>query len=69
MPFIADDLFITSDEERTLPGIKALAELGKRTQVLLFTHHNYVVEAARHALEPGAVRIHALRRSAERGQD
>jgi|HubBroStandDraft_1064217.scaffolds.fasta_scaffold00100_48 uncharacterized protein YhaN len=69
MPFIADDLFITSDEERTVPGVRALAELGKRTQVLLFTHHHYVVDAARTALAPGASRIHRLRTSASEGRD
>jgi uncharacterized protein YhaN len=60
MPFIADDLFITSDEDRTVPGIKALAELGTRTQVLLFTHHRYVVEAAAAALPPEQLRVHLL---------
>lgn len=61
LPFVADDLFITSDEERTIPGIKALAELGKRTQVLLFTHHRYVVDAASEALDPGEFKVHSLR--------
>jgi uncharacterized protein YhaN len=65
LPFIADGLFITSDDERTVPGILTFAELGKRTQVLLFTHHNYVVEAAKTALGPGAVRIHHLQRAIE----
>jgi uncharacterized protein YhaN len=60
LPFVADDLFITSDEERTLPGIRALAELGRSTQVLLFTHHRYVVEAAIAALPAGALRLHSL---------
>ena len=60
LPFVADDLFITSDEDRTVPGIRALAELGRTTQVLLFTHHRYVVEAAAAALAKGEVRFHTL---------
>jgi uncharacterized protein YhaN len=60
MPFIADDLFITSDDERTGPGLKALAELGRKTQVLLFTHHRSVVEAARAVIEPEGLRVHGL---------
>ncbi|PWC54490.1 YhaN family protein [Azospirillum sp. TSO22-1] len=60
LPFVADDLFITSDEDRTVPGIRALAELGRTTQVLLFTHHRYVVEAAASALGEGEVRFHSL---------
>ncbi len=59
LPFIADDLFVTSDDERVVPGLAALAELGRTTQVLLFTHHRHVVDAAR-ALPPGAVRVHEL---------
>lgn len=61
MPFVADDLFITSDEERTLAGLKALAELGRKTQVLLFTHHRYVVEAAQAAVPAEYARVHRLR--------
>ncbi len=60
IPFIADDLFITSDDERTIPGILALAELGRQTQVLLFTHHRYVVEAANKALSPEHLKVHHL---------
>ncbi|MFC7331575.1 AAA family ATPase [Rhodocista pekingensis] len=60
LPFIADDLFITSDEERTAPGIRALAELGRRTQVILFTHHRYVVEAAQDAVPARQLRVHSL---------
>ena len=64
MPFIADDIFITSDENRTVPGVKALAELGRRSQVLLFTHHRYVIDAAMQALESHQLKVHALRTSA-----
>lgn len=60
LPFIADDLFITSDEDRTIPGIQALAELGKKTQVILFTHHQYVVDCAVSALAPHTVKVHSL---------
>lgn len=59
LPFIADDLFITSDEARTRAGLLALAELGQATQVVLFTHHEYVVQAGQEALGD-AVRVHRL---------
>jgi len=59
LPFIADDLFVTSDDDRIVPGLAALAELGRTTQVLLFTHHRHVVEAAR-TLPAGAVEVHEL---------
>jgi uncharacterized protein YhaN len=57
LPFIADDLFITSDEPRTAAGLAALAELGASTQVVLFTHHRYVLDAAQGLT---GVRVHEL---------
>lgn len=50
LPFLADDLFITFDEERTEAGLRLLAELGATTQVIVFTHHAYVAECATRAL-------------------
>jgi uncharacterized protein YhaN len=47
MPFLADDLFASSDAVRTETGIRYLAELARHTQVILFTHHDYVLEAVR----------------------
>ena len=64
LPFVADDLFITSDEDRTAAGIRTLAELGRCTQVLLFTHHRYVVEAARAQMTPSELRVLTLQSSA-----
>ena len=52
MPFVADDLFINFDDERAAAGIRVLAELARRTQVLFFTHHEHLLEIARRALEP-----------------
>jgi len=46
MPFVADDLFVNFDDERTEAALAVLAELGERTQVIVFTHHERVVEAA-----------------------
>lgn len=60
LPFIADDLFITSDDQRTVPGLQALAELGAHTQVVLFTHHRSVLDTAAACLPAGAVRVHRL---------
>ncbi|HEY2446042.1 MAG TPA: AAA family ATPase [Rhizomicrobium sp.] len=60
MPFLADDLFASSDAVRTEVGIRYLAELARHTQVILFTHHDYVIEAARRIV-PDA-QIHELKR-------
>jgi uncharacterized protein YhaN len=49
-PFIGDDLFSTFDDARTANGLRALAAIGDTVQPILFTHHGFVVEAARHEL-------------------
>ncbi|KAA2241175.1 YhaN family protein [Salinarimonas soli] len=59
MPFVADDLFITSDEDRVAAGLAALAALGCKTQVILFTHHQHVARLAS-LLPGGGVRLHRL---------
>ena len=50
MPFVADDLFINFDDDRAAAGFRLLAELSQNTQVLFFTHHQHLVDIARHAL-------------------
>jgi uncharacterized protein YhaN len=46
MPFVVDDILIGFDDDRTRVCLEVLAELAARTQVLLFTHHNRVLELA-----------------------
>ena len=46
MPFVADDLLVHFDDDRGAAALGLLAELGKATQVMLFTHHRHVKEDA-----------------------
>jgi uncharacterized protein YhaN len=46
-PFVADDLFSTSDPVRTGHGLAALAAIGDRIQPIVFTHHPHVADIAR----------------------
>lgn len=46
MPFIVDDILINFDDGRAAATLKALADLAERNQVILFTHHQRVVEIA-----------------------
>ena len=46
LPFIADDLLVHFDDERSAAAMGLLAELGRATQVLLFTHHRSLKAAA-----------------------
>ena len=50
LPFVADDLFLNFDEERSAAGFRILGELAERTQVLFFTHHEHLVGIARDVL-------------------
>ena len=59
IPFVADDLFVSSDEQRVLPLLQILAELGRTTQVIALTHHKHVVDIARSLRESG-IRIHEM---------
>ena len=46
LPFIADDLLVNFDDARAAAGIALLAELGRTTQVILFTHHDHIAALA-----------------------
>lgn len=45
LPFIADDLFINYDDERSRAGLEALATLSEQTQVIFLSHHDYLIPA------------------------
>jgi uncharacterized protein YhaN len=60
MPFIVDDILINFDDERSRATLKALSELGKKNQVILFTHHRKIVETAGEKAFAGKVFIHEL---------
>ena len=60
MPFIVDDILINFDDRRSEATIKALSRLGEKTQVILFTHHQKIVESAGELQSSGKVFIHQL---------
>ncbi len=58
MPFVADDLFINFDDQRTSAGLQALGALARKTQVIFLTHHAHLVPLARQALGPNLNVLH-----------
>ena len=62
MPLILDDLLITFDNTRTAAILPQLAELSKRTQIFLFTHHEHLVDLCRQNLGEGNFHLHSLRK-------
>ena len=53
LPFVADDLFINFDPNRSAAGFEVLGQLAERTQVLFYTHHPHLVDLARETLGEG----------------
>ncbi|HPT83352.1 MAG TPA: AAA family ATPase [Limnochordia bacterium] len=50
LPVILDDVLINFDDRRAAAALRTLADLGRRTQVIMFTHHLSMVELAQKEL-------------------
>jgi restriction endonuclease S subunit len=59
-PVILDDVLMAFDDERTAATLRALLALSRKTQVLVFTHHNHHVALANATLGEGGYRLHEL---------
>jgi uncharacterized protein YhaN len=57
IPFILDDILVKFDNVRAVAAIRALAELARHTQVLLFTHHKHLVDLAKENLDASQLAI------------
>jgi uncharacterized protein YhaN len=60
MPFIVDDILINFDDDRSKATLTVLADLSKKNQVILFTHHRQIVEEANSIKGKGTIQIHEL---------
>ena len=61
LPFIVDDILINFDDQRSRATLRLLQALSTRTQVLLFTHHDRIVDLAQEVVGPEALFVHNLR--------
>ena len=52
LPLIVDDVLIQFDDARAAATLRALADLAKRTQVILFTHHEHLRDLASSVVPP-----------------
>jgi uncharacterized protein YhaN len=59
LPFIADDILQTFDDDRARAALHALADLSEHVQVIVLTHHEHVAHLAE-SLGPGRVQIQRL---------
>ncbi len=53
LPFIADDLFINYDDQRSMAGLEALGELSRKTQVIFLTHHDHLLPTVKRVFGAG----------------
>jgi uncharacterized protein YhaN len=60
MPFIVDDILVHFDDERSRATLGVLAELARKTQIILFTHHRRLVEQAQALGAALPVKVHEL---------
>jgi uncharacterized protein YhaN len=59
-PLIVDDILIQFDDARAAATLEALGDLSRKTQVIVFTHHQHLCDLAGARLDPGALFVHRL---------
>ena len=64
LPFVADDILVHFDDARAKATLDLLATFGEKNQVLLFTHHESVRDAAAELAEAGRAHIVELEKAA-----
>ncbi len=60
IPLVIDDCLIQLDDDRASAALQAFSDLSETTQVILFTHHQHVVDLARNQLRQGDFHLHRL---------
>ncbi|TWT99007.1 YhaN family protein [Neorhodopirellula pilleata] len=60
VPFIVDDILLKFDDQRSAATLRCLGELSCKTQVILFTHHEHLIDVAREALPADVLQVHSL---------
>jgi uncharacterized protein YhaN len=60
MPFIVDDILINFDDDRSRATLTVLADLARKNQVILFTHHRRIVDEALKIEGKGGIQVHEL---------
>lgn len=64
MPLILDDLLVQFDDGRSIHTLKTLSQFSKQSQILLFTHHEHLVDLAQKHLGLDGFHLHRLPKEA-----
>ena len=62
LPLVVDDILNQWDNERVAAAFEILGKLSNRTQIVMFTHHEHLVEIAREKLSSKVLFTHQLER-------
>ena len=57
IPFVVDDILIKFDDDRAVAALETLHDLARHTQVVMFTHHQHVLDLATQRLPEGACSV------------
>lgn len=60
LPLIVDDILIKFDDTRALATLEVLAEFSRKTQVIVFTHHQHLLDLARSTIADQTLFVHHL---------
>jgi uncharacterized protein YhaN len=60
LPFVVDDILIQFDDQRAEATLKVLTQLSSKTQIIFFTHHKGLIEAAQRVAGNGMMTLHRL---------
>lgn len=60
LPLVLDDVLMTSDDDRAVRVLRMLADFAQGSQVLVFTHHQHLLDLARLSLPASALRCSTL---------
>ena len=60
IPLVVDDILIQFDNQRATAALQALAELSRRAQIVIFSHHEHICHLAQACIDSGQLMIHRL---------
>lgn len=60
LPLVIDDCLVQLDDERSAAAMRTFSDLSLRTQVILFTHHEHLIELAERTLAADEFHVQRL---------
>jgi uncharacterized protein YhaN len=60
LPLILDDVLMAFDDDRAAAALKAFSTLSEKTQIILFTHHQHIVEIAKKTMPEDVLSVQEL---------